>query len=216
MARKRKPKEKSDEDQLVVRARPDDEPGQAVARSALRPTVQAAVTLKEYDKNFGDLKLNHLISALVEQTEASNEGDMKRAEAMLTTQAHTLDAIFNNLASRAIRAEYLSNLDTYLKLALRAQSQCRATWEALSAIKNPPVIGYVRQANIAHGPQQVNNGTLDDMPRSREYQNSQNKLMEQKDGERLDIGTKGAAGKADPAMATLGEVDRAEDESRKG
>ncbi len=216
MARKRKPKEKSDEDQLVVRARPDDEPGQAVARSALRPTVQAAVTLKEYDKNFGDLKLNHLISALVEQTEASNEGDMKRAEAMLTTQAHTLDAIFNNLASRAIRAEYLSNLDTYLKLALRAQSQCRATWEALSAIKNPPVIGYVRQANIAHGPQQVNNGTLDDMPRSREYQNSQNKLMEQKDGEWLDTGTTGTAGQADPAMATLGEVDRAEDESRKG
>ena len=216
MARKRKPKEKSDEDQLIVHARPDDEPGQAVARSALRPTVQAAVTLKEYDKNFGDLKLDHLISALVEQTEASNEGDMKRAEAMLTTQAHTLDAIFNNLASRAIRAEYLSNLDTYLKLALRAQSQCRATWEALSAIKNPPVIGYVRQANIAHGPQQVNNATLDDMPRGRENQNLQNKLMEQKDGERLDIGTTGTAGQADPAMATLGEVDRAEDEGRKG
>jgi len=216
MARKRKPKEKSDEDQLIVHARSDDEPGQAVARSALRPTVQAAVTLKEYDKNFGDLKLDHLISALVEQTEASNEGDMKRAEAMLTTQAHTLDAIFNNLASRAIRAEYLSNLDTYLKLALRAQSQCRATWEALSAIKNPPVIGYVRQANIAHGPQQVNNATLDDMPRGRENQNSQNKLMEQKDGERLDIGTTGTAGQADPAMATLGEVDRAEDEGRKG
>lgn len=71
----------------------------------------------------------------------------------MTTQAHILDAIFNNLARRAINAEYLDNLDRYLKLALGAQSQCRATWEALATIKNPPVTGYVRQANIAHGPQ---------------------------------------------------------------
>jgi hypothetical protein len=27
----------------------------------------------------------------------------------------------------------------------------------LATIKNPPVMGYVRQANIVHGPQQVNN-----------------------------------------------------------
>jgi hypothetical protein len=133
---------------------------------------------------------------------------------MLTTQAHTLDAIFNNLATRAIKAEYMKNLDTYLKLALRAQSQCRATWEALGAIKNPPVMGYVRQANIAHGPQQVNNGTCDDTPRTRENQNSQNKLMEKKDDERLDIGTTSTAGQADPAMATVGEIDGAENQDR--
>ena len=125
MTSKPKPKEQSDEDQLAVYTHPDDKPGQAEARSALRPTVQAAVTLKEYDKNYGDLKLNHLISALVEQTEASNDGDLRRAEAMLTTQAHTLDAIFNNLARRAINSEYMNSLDTFLKLALRAQSQCR-------------------------------------------------------------------------------------------
>jgi len=51
----------------------------------------------------------------------------------------------------------MDNLDRYLELALRAQSQSRATWDALATIKNPPVAGYVRQANIAHGPQQVNN-----------------------------------------------------------
>jgi hypothetical protein len=57
-------------------------------------------------------------------------------------------------------------------------------------------MGYVRQANIAHGPQQVNNGTCDDTPRTQENQNSQNKLMEQKDGERLDIGTTSMASQA--------------------
>ena len=207
MASKRKSKEKSDEDQLSVHTKPGEDYGLATARLALRPTVQAAVTLKEYDKKYGDLKLNHLISALVEQTEASNDGDMGRAEAMMTTQAHTLDAIFNYLARRAINADYLNQFEQYLKLGLRAQSQCRATWEALSAIKNPPVMGYVKQANIANGPQQVNN--TPDTPRARENQNPKSKLMEKKDGEWLDTRTTGTAGQGDPAMATLGEIDGA-------
>jgi hypothetical protein len=45
----------------------------------------------------------------------------------------------------------------------------------------------------------------------RKNQNQENILMETKDGERLDTG---ATGQADPAMATLGEVDRVEDRSR--
>ena len=70
------------------------------------------------------------------------------------------------------------------------------------------MMGYVRQANIAHGPQQVNS-----TPRARENQNQQNELMEQKD-ERMDTGTKGTAGKANSAMATVGEIDGAEDKCR--
>ena len=214
MTSKRKPSKKRDPNAIIAMGQPDEDDDLVTARSVLRPTVQAAVTLKAYDKSYGDLQLNGLIGALSEQTKASNNGELGRAEAMLTTQAHTLDAIFNNLAKRAINAEYMNNLDTYLKLALRAQSQSRATWEALSAIKNPPIVGYVRQANIAHGPQQVNNGVPGDESRARENQNQENELMEQKDGERMDIGTTGKAGKADPAMATVGEVDGAEDKGR--
>ncbi len=211
MASKRKPVKnpEPEPDQLFVYTNPGEDFGLATARSVLRPTVQAAVTLKEYDKKYGDLKLKNLIDALLEQTKASNDGDLSRAEAMMAAQAHTLDAIFNNLARRAINAEYLNQIDTYLKLALRAQSQSRATWESLSAIKNPPMMGYVGQANIAHGPQQVNN-----TPRARENQNLQNKQLEKKDGKRLDTGTKGTSGKADPAMATVGEVDGAENGGR--
>ena len=75
-------------------------------------------------------------------------------------------------------------------------------------------MGYVHQANIANGPQQVNNAASEDEPRTRGNQNRQNELLEQKDGERLDIGTTGTAGKADPAMATVGEIDRAKDAGR--
>jgi len=77
-------------------------------------------------------------------------------------------------------------------------------------------MGYVRQANIAHGPQQVNNASTapEDASRTRENENPQNKLMEKKGGERLDTRTKSKTGKADPAMATMGEIDRAKDKGR--
>jgi hypothetical protein len=45
-----------------------------------------------------------------------------------------------------------------MRLALRAQNQARATLETLSTVKNPPhPATFVRQQNIAHGAQQVNN-----------------------------------------------------------
>ena len=212
MARKRKSTNKRDPNQITAAAKPDEDQAGAIARTVLRPTVQAAVTLKEYGKSYGDLDLSGLIDSLAEQTRATNEGDLKRGEAMLAAQAHTLDAIFNNMAQRAASnmGEYLGAMETYMKLALRAQSQCRSTWEALATIKNPPVMGYVRQANIAHGHQQVNNGpsSESELPRAQENPNLQNKLLEEKDGERLDTGATGTPGRADPAMATLGEVDR--------
>lgn len=216
MVAKRKSTKKRDPNQITANGKPDEDQAVAIARTVLRPTVQAAATLKEYGKSYGDLELSGLIESLVEQTQADNSSSRKRAEAMLTAQAHTLDAIFNNLARRAIKAEYMDHLDRYLKLALRAQSQCRATWEALSAIKYPPVMGYVRQANIANGPQQVNNApaAAEQTPRARENPNLQNKLLEERDGERLDPGTSCTPGRADPEMATVGEIDGADDRSR--
>jgi len=44
-----------------------------------------------------------------------------------------------------------------LRLAFKTQTQCRATLETLSALKNPPVV-YARQTNFANGPHQLNNG----------------------------------------------------------
>ena len=214
MAKKSGVTRKPKGNEVPAAAKPDEEPSATIARAVLRPTVQAAVTLKEYGKAFGDLDLPGLIKELRAQTEAASAGDLGRGEAMLATQAHILDAIFNNLAQSAIRAEFMDNLDRYLKLALRAQSQCRATWEALATIKNPPMVGYVRQANIAHGHQQVNNaasGTAaDDASPARENPDVQNKLLEESDDQRLDIRGEGAAGRVDPAMAPLGKVDRPE------
>lgn len=123
---------------------------------------------------------------------------------MLVAQAHTLDSLFNGLAQRAINAKHVDIFDRYLKLALRAQSQCRATWEALSAIKNPPVVGIFKQANIANGPQQVNNATPapEGSPRARKKPNLQNKLLGEDDGEWLDTGSACTPGQVDCGRLT--------------
>ena len=89
---------KRNPNQLNVVLRPDDDPADALARTLLQPTVRAAATIKEYAKSDVDLNLSGLIDSLKEQTRACSEGDLKRPEAMLTAQAHTLDAIFNKLA----------------------------------------------------------------------------------------------------------------------
>lgn len=111
--------------------------GESTARTSLRPTVQAALMLMDYNKSFGDLSINTLVSDLGRQCELASIGDLSRAEAILTAQAHTLDAIFHSFARRAQRAEYINQLETNMRLALKAQSQCRSTLETLAAIKNP-------------------------------------------------------------------------------
>ena len=200
--------------QISAHARPGEKESVALARTALRPSVQASVTIKDYGKVWGDLDLSGLIQCLSEQIEATRGGDASRAEAMLTAQAHTLDAIFNGLAQHAINADYMDHLEKYLKLALRAQSQCRATWEAITSIKNPPVVGYVRQANIAQGHQQVNNTAVvgngaDDQ--AQESAISRNELLEAGNEQRMDARASCEASQADQAMAAVGEVDGAED-----
>ncbi len=150
-----------------------------------------------------------MVDELRYQVEQTIDGNLDRAEAMLTTQAHTLDAIFANLAKRAIHAEYLSAFDTYLKLGLRAQSQCRATWESLAAIKNPMGRAYVGQANFAQN-QQVNNG--EGPSRTRENQNRPNELLESKEHEPdkwLDRATPKETVGTDRELEPVGEVHRA-------
>jgi hypothetical protein len=109
--------------------------------------------------------------------------------------------------------EYMQAAETYMRLALKAQAQCRATLETLGSIKNPPVI-YARQANIANGPQQVNNGCA--APRASEPASSPNELLETEHGKRLEPGTTGAAISGDPALEALGAIDGAANSGRQG
>lgn len=199
---------------LEVKKAPDETPGRAVARSISRPSVLAAISIGAFRPNgLEEIPLADMVAELGDQVSRTIDGDLNRPVAMLTAQAHTLDAIFNRLAYRAASnlAEYPEATELYLKLALRAQSQCRATLETLSAVKNPPVV-FAKQANIAHGHQQVNNGA----PHAEENRNAPNKLLEAEDGEWMDARAPGTASGADPNLEAVGAVNRPKKRGRKG
>ncbi len=191
-----------------------------LAKVALRPSVRAAATTQTFSQpGFGPMDLTTLVDELGKQVDAVHRGDLKRAETMLISQAHTLDAIFHELARRAAlnMGEYLDASETYMRLALKAQSQCRSTLEALAEIKNPKPVAFVQQANIAHGPQQVNNGTAPppaEPSRAGEPEKAPNKLLEWRDGERLDIGAAGAAGCPHQELEAMGTFNRTADDCR--
>jgi hypothetical protein len=78
---------------------------------------------------------------------------------MLYCQAHVLQAVFVDSLLQVPKQGWFSTSEAYMRMALKAQAQCRATVETLVTIKNPPVV-FARQANIAQGPQQVNNAMM--------------------------------------------------------
>ncbi len=185
----------------------------ATARGVLRPSIGAAIaTHNVYRKSVGGelLDIGALSEELTDQVGKVNGGDMKRMEAVLVCQAHTLDAMFNQLTALAMSQEYLKQFECYMRLALKAQAQARATVEAVAEIKNPRPVAFVKQANIAQN-QQVNNGTAAPTasdPARENIGTAQNGLLEVSDGERLDTRATGTAGRRDPALEAVDAVDR--------
>jgi hypothetical protein len=201
-------------------AEPDK--AEAMARMAVRASINAAAVMVAYTKPLGEQDVGALAEVLQQDMQGMFKGDLHRAEAMLFGQAHALQAIFMNLARRSTAQEYMKHSETYLRLALKAQSQCRATLETLAAIKNPPVV-FARQANINNGgQQQVNNGTVPQSAedsRARAFsgapapagipESPRSELLEASDGQWLDNRAAGTASGADPHLAAVGAVNRA-------
>jgi hypothetical protein len=166
----------------------------------------------------GELDLTTLHRSMEGLAAAVNRGDLRVAESMLMVQAATLNAIFLNLAGRAEGNTSVDQFDMNMRLALRAQGQCRATLETLATIKNPPV--FAKQANIAAGSQQVNNvgQVVNGTPaRVRINEVAQTKLLEESIyGERVDGVEASAAGEGDSSVEAVGAVNGAADTSRQG
>ena len=120
----------------------------------------ASTAVRFMKQEHGDVSLTELVASLRDRGEAVNRGDLAAAERMLSAQAVALNAMFSEMARRAAlnMGEHLGATESYMRLALKAQSQSRATVETLAAIKNPPAV-FARQTNINNGgQQQVNNG----------------------------------------------------------
>lgn len=195
----------------------DESEAQALARLALSPAFQACATTRSYlTRMTGELDVNALQDEVIRQGAMVKAGSLLPAEVMLFDQALSLQAIFTSFADRAAMnaGQYIAASETYLRLALKAQAQCRATLETLANIKNPQPTAFIRQQNIAAN-QQVNNGAA--MPaavsdaRAEDLGNPANELsaVTHAQGQRLEFSTSTAASGSDPAMAALDASHRA-------
>lgn len=176
--------------------------GEALARGYLTPECLSAALLVSSNM-FGQAPVTDVIRELSRQTAAINSGDMTQAENMLMAQAHTLNAIHAHLASKALMAKHMDDLESYMRLSLKAQNQARATLQTLNELKAPKQIAFVQQANIGNQVQ-VNNGVQEKPARARKTKKVQNELLEVEHGERLDTRATSTAGGANPELATLG------------
>ena len=196
-------------------AHPDDYGKQASAQvvapemSALRVIIAGETGL------FGkEIDVPGMLVHLREQAAAINSGDMKQAEAMLINQATALQSLFAKLMEKSMLQSHMPYVESFMRLALRAQNQSRATLETLATIKNPPVI-YAKQVNQTTGPQQINNAATAPAhgPES-EIEQSQlaggsNELLPDTRASALD-------GRIGPALATVEALNRTEDARGQG
>ena len=192
------------------------EPGrtgdQQCADMASRGLVGNAITLVNFSRGgMGELSLNDCLTVLRDKGDAVNRGDMRDHEAMLGAQAVALNAIFGEFARRAAlnMGEHIGAMETYARLAMKAQSQCRSTIETLAEMKNPPVV-FARQANISNGPQQVNNGVSQMAPHASETLIAPTELLEGSSNgcTQLDARATPKAGRSDKALEPVGAVHR--------
>ena len=160
-----------------------------------------------FSSKLGTLDLTEVFAQILERARDTTDGNTKSQESILAGQVISMNAIYTDLA--IIARQNLSNVTVFerlMRLSLKAQSNCRATAEALAAIQNPPTV-FARQANITSGPQQINNGSTVSLARAKDSELMPNELMEAH-VERLDPGTTNKASERDTNLAAMGAIDR--------
>jgi len=133
------------------------------------------------------------------------DGDLSCAEELLIDQALVLQSIFSNYISRTNKSEYLSHMEAYSKIALRAQNQCQRTLKTLLEYKNPKRTTFIKQQNNATN-QQINEGEPKEIP-EKEIKPA-NELLEENHEARLDNPETKEAITVDTEVETVGELDR--------
>jgi hypothetical protein len=195
---------------LTIGVREGDDLNLRAAEVLSGPFATNAMALNRFTRGtIGEVSLDKLVEAMTASAKRVKDGDMRDVEAMLVSQATVLNGLFADLLRRSsinLNNSYLDAGERFLKLAYKAQNQCRMTLETLSTIKNPPVV-YAKQANIAHGPQQVNNGPT---PATRTGQNESapNKLLEQSPEQFLDPAATGTTSNFNPPVEALETLHR--------
>ena len=181
----------------VVKGKTELETAERIAKLAVSPEMssQRVVAASERNKGLDEhLDIPQLMAVLKAESERLSEGKSEDVGPILANQAIALQSLFSRLTERALSQSHMSNIEAFMRLALRAQSQCRSTLETLSSLNKAPTV-FAQQANVATN-QQIN------------Y--AQNQLLGDDDELRQDTRAPGAEKAINPEMEALGEVHGAE------
>jgi hypothetical protein len=209
----------ADRNALHIDLEPNEDQDAAEVKARVHPVVGASATMRAFDSALAKTSLTAMVGELTRHVNDAKAGNLNRPEAMLLSQAHALDVIFNNLAQRAGAniGKHAELSERYLRMALKAQSQCRTTLEALAEIKAPRSATFIKQANIAEQ-QQVNNGNVTNGGTRSAHEKSldrSNELLTESSHATLDTGGTRSAGGEHSPVETMGKVDRSADRGGK-
>ena len=177
----------------VVKGKTELETAERIAQLAVSPEMSSQRVLAAAERNKGldeHLDIPQLMAVLKAESERLSEGKSEDIGPILANQALALQSLFSRLTESALSQSHMSNIEAFMRLALRAQSQCRATLETLSSLNKAPTV-FAQQANVATN-QQIN------------Y--SQNQLSGDEDELRQDTRASGAEKAVNPEMEALGEI----------
>jgi hypothetical protein len=145
---------------LQLEKRDDEKVGRTLARITLDPqTRNAALAMSFGSQMFGDQlkpEIAETSAVLAEEIQRSLNGDLSLVSRIHTSQAISLDALFTEMARRSGNnmGQYPDAADRYMRLALKAQSACRATLDALAKLHQPRE-QTVRHVHVNEGGQAV-------------------------------------------------------------
>jgi hypothetical protein len=143
---------------LILKLEKDQTKEEAIAEFNSKSEFLSTAVKESFDIGLGDnFDFQANMRVLESATKQIKSGDLSRVEEMYISQAMALEVMFSSLARRAKAQDRLLQYEAHMRLALKAQNQCRATLQALVQLKQPSQTTFVKQANIAQGHQQVNN-----------------------------------------------------------
>lgn len=164
MARKKKAGAANDmqpNNTLVVEQEASETGAQAMARKLLQPSLKnAAASASFLEKMLGKSEdmpgLHDYTTHVHRAARGAPEDQIAMASQILAAQAITLDAMFAELARRCATnmGDYIGASERYGRLALKAQTACRSTLEALAKLHQPRE-QTVRHVHVNEGGQAV-------------------------------------------------------------
>jgi hypothetical protein len=211
---------KHNPDSFPVYASGEDE-SISLARAMLDPAAASMLAQRGFvaataqSMNAPAVSVTGLVDTLNASMKQVEAGDLTSMERMLVGQANALQSMFVEFSRRGALQMGHSHeaLETYMRLAFRAQSQSRAAVEALVELKFPRTTVIAKQANVNNGgQQQVNNGVPVPAQTAQavDAEKSESKLLEHSNArEWMDTGTSPASERSNKEMETVGALHRA-------